>query len=101
NRVDAFGRDDIAGKRVANVCPRLVWIGPRGQRIVNDIQPALRVEGIAEIPLLPCGQRHGGQEVVRTALSQTLIIHEEESAVTLDAAAHRPAEEVVLKLAFG
>ena len=91
----------LSGKASRMKVPGWLGLARVVERIVNHVQSALRVEGVAEVAGLPRGQRHGGQEVVGTALAQAFVVHEEEGAVALDAAAQRAAEQVVLELAFG
>ena len=87
DRMDAVGGNHVIWKGVADEGPGSGRIRPRGIGIVDDVQPALRVESVAEIPGLPSGQRNAGQKIVGAALPQAFVVHEEEGAVALDVAA--------------
>src|SRR5262249_32323286 len=92
--------NDIGWKRVANIRARRIRIRPGCQRIVNDLCPALRVDGAAEIACFPFGPWNRRQESVRVTRASAFVIDEEEGAVALDAAAERASKQVVLELAL-
>ena len=85
--VDARRRNDIAGKRIANKLAGAAGIGPRGARIVDDVQITVAVACLREIARLLRGGRYRSEHLVGRALADGLIVEKEKGAIADDGAA--------------
>src|SRR5260370_14097609 len=98
--MDARGWNFITRECIANEAAGFVRIGASGQRVIDDIDIAVAVEGLRKIAgaLQRCRNRR--QHLVRAALAGAFVIGVEEGAIALYLAARRGARFVALEEAF-